>query len=381
MKNPDLKKLRYSANGSDAFEASTKDLIAEIGTAFSKEIPQALVCALVLGGGYGRGEGGVLIRDNIETLYNDLDFFVFTRPMTFMTRKKLITSLRHLHLELTAKYGIDVDFSIPIPVSKLPTIEITQMLFDLFNGHKVVLGNANVLAGLPRWSNSDIPLCEALRLLLNRAMGLFFAKEKLASPTAENEIDFIYRNIQKAFQALADAMLIAEGNYDSSALVRIALLRELDLSRLIPTEPILPEIIASMEFKLSPHIPTFNLEELQSKLELAIVSLKDLYYALWSKELTAEINNYDSLALALRAQAHKRTLKNYVLNARDFGFSRITRMDFGIYPRYRLYLALPYFLFEQTTCHADIYKLLVCPQGDAPEQLRNQFVRLWQRYN
>ena len=32
---------------------------------------------LVLGGGYGRGEGGILIKENGEVaLYNDLDFFV-----------------------------------------------------------------------------------------------------------------------------------------------------------------------------------------------------------------------------------------------------------------------------------------------------------------
>ena len=33
--------------------------------------------AVVLGGGYGRGEGGVLRTEHGDHLYNDLDFFVF----------------------------------------------------------------------------------------------------------------------------------------------------------------------------------------------------------------------------------------------------------------------------------------------------------------
>lgn len=36
------------------------------------------VTAMVLGGGYGRGEGGVFVgQDGIEKLYNDLEFYLF----------------------------------------------------------------------------------------------------------------------------------------------------------------------------------------------------------------------------------------------------------------------------------------------------------------
>lgn len=372
---------RYSASGSSAFEESLSRMLSGIKAAFEQKIPQSLISALVLGGGYGRGEGGVLAQNETEKPYNDLDFFVFTKDINPLQKRSLMNALQILHEELSEQYGIDVDFSVPQRASKLPHMKISQMYFDLRNGHRVVQGNPRILAALPNWTKAELPLTEALRLLLNRAMGLYFAQEKLAAEDAAHELDFINRNIHKAFQAIAEAILIAESNYDSSVSVRAELIRNTDISSYCASSSLLPEMLKAMEFKLKPHIPEFSFEVLQNRLELAIRSLQEVYYALWTKELNTPIHDYDSLAGALESSTNRFSVKNFLLNARDFRLRRFSVAAYGRYPRYRLYLALPYFLFQQSSGSVDITDILGCGPNTEFEQLKASFIKLWQRYN
>src|SRR5262245_28644222 len=65
---------------------------------------------LVLGGGYGRGEGGVLRTDTGDQPYNDLDFYVFLSGHPWLSGKRYVRRLRHAAEELTSLAGIEVEF-------------------------------------------------------------------------------------------------------------------------------------------------------------------------------------------------------------------------------------------------------------------------------
>src|ERR1700737_1678620 len=70
--------LRYARQGSAEFNVRMHEWL----TALSSEVRGVLgenLIALVLGGGYGRGEGGVLRVSGEERPYNDLDFTLIVR--------------------------------------------------------------------------------------------------------------------------------------------------------------------------------------------------------------------------------------------------------------------------------------------------------------
>ena len=172
-----------------------------------------LVCVL-LGGGYGRGEGGVLHTGSGDRLYNDLDFFVFTRDANKRIRQEIGRQLREIGERWEKKLGVAVDFSPAKNLADIPRVGHTLMFQELRHGWRPVLGNASVpISLIPELSPARLPYTEAVRLMLNRGMGLIFAGERLAAGRGEEEADFIVRNMNKAVLGCGDALLLAAGKY------------------------------------------------------------------------------------------------------------------------------------------------------------------------
>jgi len=77
------------------------------------------VRALILGGGYGRDEGGVLISKGKEYTFNDYDFFVIIDQVSQRIKKRIDRQFHDLHKKLTPVIGIDVDFGPALSVNQL----------------------------------------------------------------------------------------------------------------------------------------------------------------------------------------------------------------------------------------------------------------------
>ncbi|MGI9242991.1 MAG: hypothetical protein ACR2RV_19495 [Verrucomicrobiales bacterium] len=182
----------------------------------------AKVAAVVLGGGYGRGEGGVLVNpDGSEELFNDLDYFLFTEQPDDGDLRSLV---HEIEKEGTAELGIDVDVKIE-RIDALPEPENSMMIYDLAAGHVVVYGDPAYLTS--RWPNpepSGIPIGEASRLLWNRGTGLYFAACRIAQ---REDRRFVERNHAKFKLAAGDALLCLEGRYHWSFRERQDRFREL----------------------------------------------------------------------------------------------------------------------------------------------------------
>ena len=168
----------------------------------------AKVEAVVLGGGYGRGEGGVLVNeDGSEELFNDLDYFLFaTEP----DDEALRAVVHGIEKDGTEELGIDVDVKIE-KMESLAAPEDSMMIYDVAAGHVIVYGDENYLTS--RWPQPDptnIPLIEASRLLWNRGTGLYFASCRIPN---EVERRFVERNHAKFKLAAGDALLCAMGKY------------------------------------------------------------------------------------------------------------------------------------------------------------------------
>ena len=171
------------------------------------------VAALVLAGGYGRGEGGVFraSEDSAAELYNDLEFFLFLRADA--DAAAAAAWCEGWEKSGTLELGIDVEF-------KRDAAEVlrdgapTMFWHDLLQGHRIVWGDGRLLADAPATLRdpAGLPATEATRLLFNRGSGLWFSRVKLERGNAA-DAGFVERNHQKARLALGDAVLALAGRH------------------------------------------------------------------------------------------------------------------------------------------------------------------------
>src|SRR5687767_13815582 len=67
---------RFTIDGSDSLEKHLAETCKRVAVGVREIIPNGRLDALLLGGGYGRGQGGVLRTDADDKPYNDLEFYV-----------------------------------------------------------------------------------------------------------------------------------------------------------------------------------------------------------------------------------------------------------------------------------------------------------------
>ena len=167
------------------------------------------LAGVVLGGGYGRGEGGA----RGHGLYNDLDFFAITEDGASAAEIAAISAaLEPISKEWAEKISIDVDFTVRTPW-RIRHDEERLMIQELVRGYFDVAGNKGeeLFSGIRRIDASEVPWMEAARLLMNRGMGLLLAKGGMGN--GERGRDFVDRNINKCVLGAGDAKLVARHGY------------------------------------------------------------------------------------------------------------------------------------------------------------------------
>ena len=140
----------------------------------------------------------------------------------------------------TEKLGVDVDFAVKTPW-RLKHDEERIMVQELVRGYFDVEGKKGevLFTGIARVDAAKLPWMEAARLLMNRGMGLLFAKCKVESVTCKVEgssavesrlsagdRDFVARNINKCILGAGDARLIARRAYKWRAQERAEAVRD-----------------------------------------------------------------------------------------------------------------------------------------------------------
>ncbi len=164
---------RFVAMDSPAADAVVADAVARIGKAIdAMRIPN--LAGVVLGGGYGRGEGGVIEECRLS---NDLDFFAITEDGASAAEIAAIAAaLEPISKEWTARIGIDVDFTVRTPW-RIKHDEERLMIQELVRGYFDVAGERGetLFSAIRRIDAAEIPWTEAVRLMMNRGMGLMLA--------------------------------------------------------------------------------------------------------------------------------------------------------------------------------------------------------------
>lgn len=247
--------------------------------------------AIVLTGSFGRGEGGVF-RDPSGRYrpVNDYDLLV-------VSDRNLGSGLKALGDELAQKLGIDF-IDLGWSDGDWAHLPLSVQNYDLKYGSQVIAGDATMLDRIPAYASADIPIYEAIKLLLNRSAGLltglrgeFFVGKQ---PSIEQR-RYLTNQIVKALISIGDWHLLRWECYDTSYYLRAARLQSLATGAGLPTK-LVHKIVWAYQFKCLPDYDAPILGSISTGLLTAIAS----FYPDLESALVHSIN--------LHTESHAKTL-------------------------------------------------------------------------
>jgi hypothetical protein len=223
---------RYTLDGGPAVESRIDADQQQIAAAVVKAVPARNFVALLLMGGYGRGEGGYAVAEDGPAPFNGYDYFVVVRRTSGALRAALHRELAELAERLTVRVGVEVDFAL-LSVEHLSRVEYSLMNAEMRWGHRVVIGASDALAAMRAMPFSGLPHGEFTRLMLNRGALLLMDQQQLLErrslgagggmDAAEREVFFKY--LFKAVLACGDTRLAADGRYHPAYCEKLARLQ------------------------------------------------------------------------------------------------------------------------------------------------------------
>lgn len=379
-------RARFTLDGDRALERHLDRVCDRVRSGVRGIIPETKLQAILLGGGYGRGEGGVLRDSAGDWPYNDMEFYVIVEGNRHLNETLYRRPLEVLGEILTHLADVEVEFKIA-SLAELRTQPVSMFSYDLFSGNRQLWGDVNLLSGCEHHRRAeDIPLSEATRLLMNRSTGLLLARQKLAAdPLAPGDADFIRRNIAKAALACGDAVLTARKLYHWSCRERHTRLERLIRTDDLPGHELLLEQHAmGVEFKLHPEATLLSRSEL-----LAMhAEIAELARRCW---LWVEQQRLGRVFASVREYAltpvdvcpGEAGVRSVLMNLRADGFRPQLSPPPWRHPRQRLFRALAVLLWDPTALNdpamvALLQRELRTHGTNGPELMR-AYVRLWER--
>lgn len=182
--------------------------------------------ALLLVGGYGRGEGGTVGEGEHAAAHNDYDLVAVCPESS----RPLAASLHAAAGELSRELGVDVDVHVVSPELVAHPPKTLFWLDVSLGGRRVLFGDESIVATSSPIAVRDIPLDECARLLANRATGI--ALSRLAGPSAR-PLEAA-RHIHKAVLACGDARMVAADRYVLKVADRARVMADMSRGGVIP---------------------------------------------------------------------------------------------------------------------------------------------------
>lgn len=378
---------RFTLDGDSALEARLAQICELVRDGVEEIVPPDHLEGVLLGGGYGRGEGGVARTPGGDQPYNDLEFYVFVRGNILLNRRRYDAALAELGHQLSETAGIEVEFKLD-SLTRLRRGGVTMFSYDLVKGHRRVSGAADLLRGCEHHERAaEIPLAEAARLLMNRCSGLLFAAERLGrAPVTPADLDFVARNVAKARLALGDAVLVACREYHWSCRERHQRLATLASMENLPwLATVRVEHARGVAFKLHPTRDDRTEAQLREEHRQVSQLAQRVWLWLESRRLGKAFASPVDYALDPAPKCPETSAwRNGLINMRRFGPGMVFEASFLRYPRERLLRALPVLLWQPAQLAQR--PVTLCLQSElrteatSPQDLLAAYVRLWETY-
>jgi hypothetical protein len=160
-----MRSSRFTLDGDDALERHLERTCARVLSGVRGLVPPRTLEAVLLGGGYGRGEGGVLRCPAGDRPYNDLEFYVAVRGNRHLNELRYRRRLEVLGEILTHLADVEIEFKV-ISLAEQAARPVSMFSYDLVAGHRNLWGDA-FLDRLPAWDHHRRP--EGFRRTRRRA--------------------------------------------------------------------------------------------------------------------------------------------------------------------------------------------------------------------
>lgn len=384
---------RFTLDGTAALESHLARTCEAVRAGVQALVPASALDGLALGGGYGRGEGGVWRTPEGDRPYNDLEFYVFVRGQALLAERKYRGPLHALGERLSPEAGLEVEFKV-LTLAKLRRSPPSMFYYDLVLGHRWLVGDDALLGGCAQHREPGrIPLHEATRLLMNRCSGLLFALERLGRPSfGAEDADFVGRNLAKAQLAFGDAVLAAQGQYHWSCRERHERLLRLEAPDGLPLDDLRRHHAAGVEFKLHPVRSVESRDTLRPRhAELGHLGRR-LWLWLESRRLGSPFGSPRAYARAPADLCPETSAwRNRLVTLRAFGPAEALGPRGARYPRERLLRALCLLLWRDDADAAagggrvaedlaQVHRALCC-RGSTLDLLVPAYARVWSRFN
>jgi hypothetical protein len=341
--------------------------------------------ALVLMGGYGRGEGGYVLCDGRPAPYNDYDYFVVARNLDRTQRKAFEQTLAEQARVLEHEVGVEVDFAL-LREEMLASAEYSLMNAEMIWGHRVVAGDPDVLGTMPPMPFGRLPLGEFTRLLLNRGALLLMNQRRLAddSSLSAEEQEVFFKYLFKAILACGDVRLAGNRSYHPSYVRKLERLRSIDWAG---RDEFIDLYAQAWENKFHPDYRRYAAENPASWQKKVIGIWLDTL--LWFEQIRtgsgiADWGGYCSPSIPKgQGRSSWGGLRNGAITVRDFGLAELLRRPRWSfrYPRERLISALPSLLSTPFgALRPAPAEALAVPAGTPWLRAAETFLSLWRRY-
>jgi hypothetical protein len=204
---------RFTYCGGASVETRLQDIVTDVVRTLHSKLDPERVRAVVLIGGYGRGEGGVERRDNgQEYPHNNLDFLLIGRG-NMVDAADLKREIDPLLEEISTKVGIGLDLGITTE-AKLSSSPCLIMWYDMRFGHKTLWGDSTFVPSLVQFEANRIPSWDARNLLVNRGT-LLVINDALRERGLSSDVDrrLVVKHAIKAIIGYGDSLLYFLGAY------------------------------------------------------------------------------------------------------------------------------------------------------------------------
>lgn len=235
-----------------------------------KEIPS--VKSIILGGGFGRGEGSVEVRKGKVIPINDFDIFIISENKVSEESLNRIANRATSRLDIKNTgvefYEFDrerysntfyVDLK-NLPVGKLKNLPPMARYYELKNSGSVIYGD-DLRNLMPSYTVEDLPLTEGFRFLMNRMALLaeYFSMDYFHKISENEKRGLLYLGYSKALIACCEALLMLNRKFVPGYKKRAEILEKCfkkDFPELAKKIPDLPEkVMKATDFKLNTKFP------------------------------------------------------------------------------------------------------------------------------
>ncbi|MFO7895650.1 MAG: hypothetical protein R6U84_01775 [Candidatus Cloacimonadales bacterium] len=272
---------KFTVRGTEKVEQLIRDMVAEIATTIIEDLPESDYEALIMLGGYGRGEGGVVIEAGMEKPHNNFDFILLSNNQSESENDRIKKALM-LKLEAKSKkLNIGIDLSV-ISARKLQSAACRIIWYDMRFGHKTIYGNADFVPALRHFSLDKIPAWDARNLLVNRGTLMIINDLILEKAQLDEKLKrLIVKHIIKAIIGYGDTLLFFLDDYSWSYLQKQQKMQQ----RSDVNEKFKAIYDEAMNFRFQPDYPKYLAKDLGAWTEELREHFQEIFLLCESKRL------------------------------------------------------------------------------------------------